>query len=265
MRGASRTAYDEVAAQFDEVAASVEPGELFEVVALLDREHGLRRTVSDPARPAEQKTQIVRVLLEGKVSAATLRVVEAAVAVRWGRSGDLGDTLERLAVYAAADRADAAGQLDDLEDELFRFGRLIESNPELRSTLGNPALPAEGKRALLAQLLSGKATPATIALVSEAATRARGRSLDKGLDQFGQWVAQRKQRLVAVVRSAVALTEEQKARIGAWLRGTYGREVHLNIEVDPQVLGGFSVRVGDEIIDTTIAGRMEEVRRRLAG
>ena len=93
----------------------------------------------------------------------------------------------------------------------------------------------------------------------------RGRSLEAGLEEFGRLVAEQRQRLVAVVRSAVPLTEEQKQRLAAWLRATYGRDVHLNVEVDPEVIGGFSVRIGDEVIDTTIVGRIEEVRRRLAG
>ncbi|MFI9553299.1 F0F1 ATP synthase subunit delta [Nonomuraea endophytica] len=269
MRGLSRTSLAEVEERFNAAAGSADLGalsdELFAVADLLDREHGLRRALSDPARPAGQKAETLRSLLQGKVSDATLSTVEAAVAARWSRAGDLTDVLERLGVVAAAAEAEGQGKLDDVEDELFRFGRIVAANPELRRALTDPSAPAEGKQQLLRDLLGGKVAPSTLRLFTQLAVHPRGRNLEGGLEEFGQLVAQQRQRLVAVVRSAVALSEEQKQRLTAWLRGSYGRDVHLNVEVDPRVLGGFSVRIGDEIIDTTIVGRIEEVRRRLAG
>ncbi|MBB5079938.1 F0F1 ATP synthase subunit delta [Nonomuraea endophytica] len=269
MRGLSRTSLAEVEERFNAAAGSADLGalsdELFAVADLLDREHGLRRALSDPARPAGQKAETLRSLLQGKVGDATLGTVEAAVAARWSRAGDLTDVLERLGVVAAAAEAEGQGKLDDVEDELFRFGRIVAANPELRRALTDPSAPAEGKQQLLRDLLGGKVAPSTLRLFTQLALHPRGRNLEGGLEEFGQLVAQQRQRLVAVVRSAVALSEEQKQRLTAWLRGSYGRDVHLNVEVDPRVLGGFSVRIGDEIIDTTIVGRIEEVRRRLAG
>ncbi|MGA4990996.1 F0F1 ATP synthase subunit delta [Nonomuraea bangladeshensis] len=269
MRGLSRTSLAEVEERFNAVAGSADLGtlsdELFAVADLLDREHGLRRALSDQARPAEVKTRTVRALLEGKVGAAALTTVESAVAARWSRAGDLADVLERLGVVAAAAEAESQSRLDDVEDELFRFGRVVAANPDLRRALADTAGPAEGKRQLLGDLLSGKVAPTSLRLITQVVLHPRGRSLEAGLEEFGQLVAQQRQRLVAVVRSAVELTEAQKRRLSSWLRTSYGRDVHLNVEVDKRVLGGFSVRIGDEIIDTTIVGRIEEVRRRLAG
>ncbi|GAA2785271.1 F0F1 ATP synthase subunit delta [Nonomuraea dietziae] len=204
-------------------------------------------------------------LLEGKVSEAALETVVAAVEAKWSRSGDLADSLERLSVVASAAQAESEGRLDDVEDELFRFGRIVAANPDLRRALADPAAPAEGKERLLTGLLDGKVAASSLRLITQLAVHPRGRSLETGLEQYSSLVAAQRQRLVAVVRSAVALTDEQKQRLGAWLRTSYGRDVHVNVEVDPRVLGGFSVRIGDEVIDTTIAGRIEEVRRRLAG
>ncbi|MEU4829132.1 F0F1 ATP synthase subunit delta [Streptosporangium sp. NPDC023615] len=269
MRGLSRASLAEVEERFNAVAGSADLGtladELFSVADLFDREHGLRRSLSDAARPAAQKTQIARVLLEGKISEAALETVAAAVSARWTRSADLADSLERLGVVAASAEAEAQGRLDEVEDELFRFGRIAASNLELHRTLTAPAAPEGAKRELLGSLLAGKVAPTTLRLVSQVVLHPRGRSLDGGLEEFGRLVAAQRQRLVAVVRSAVALSEEQKRRLATWLRASYGRDVHLNVEVDPRVLGGFSVRIGDDLIDTTIAGRIEEVRRRLAG
>ncbi|MFF5211329.1 F0F1 ATP synthase subunit delta [Streptosporangium sp. NPDC000396] len=269
MRGLSRASLAEVEERFNAVAGSADLGsladELFAVADLLDREHGLRRSLSDPARPAAQKAQAIQVLLEGKVSNAALETVVAAVSAKWGRSGDLTDALERLGVIAAAAEAEGQGKLDDVEDELFRFGRIVASNLELYRTLTSPSAPEQAKRELLGSLLGGKVAPSTLRLITQLVVHPRGRSLDRGLEEFGNLVAAQRQRLVAVVRSAVEFSEEQKQRLATWLRTSYGRDVHLNVEVDPRVLGGFSVHIGDDLIDTTVAGRIEEVRRRLAG
>ncbi|GHH68123.1 ATP synthase subunit delta [Streptosporangium violaceochromogenes] len=239
--------------------------ELFAVADLFDREHGLRRYLSDPARLATQKAQAARVLLEGKVGDATLETVVQAVSVKWSRAGDLVDALERLGVTAASAEAEAQSRLDDVEDELFRFGRIVASNLSLYRALSDPAVAERAKRELLGSLLAGKVTPSTLRLVTQLVVHPRGRSLDRGLEEFGSLVAAQRQRLVAVVRSAVELSEEQRRRLATWLRASYGHDVHLNVEVDPRVLGGFSVQIGDDLIDTTVAGRIEEVRRRLAG
>ncbi|TMR92165.1 F0F1 ATP synthase subunit delta [Nonomuraea basaltis] len=269
MRGLSRTSLAEVEERFNAVAASADLGtlsdELFAVADLLDREHGLRRVLSDPARSGEQKARTARSLLEGKVSEAAITTTEAAVSARWSRAGDLADVLERLGVVAAAAEAESQSRLDEVEDELFRFGRIVAANPDLRRALADAAAPEAGKRQLLHDLLGDKAGPTSLRLITQLVVHPRGRSLETGLEEVGQLVAQQRQRLVAVVRSAVELSEEQKRRLAAWLSTSYGRDVHLNVEVDKRVLGGFSVRIGDEIIDTTIVGRIEEVRRRLAG
>ncbi|GLW24675.1 F0F1 ATP synthase subunit delta [Microbispora triticiradicis] len=269
MRGLSRTALAEVEERFNTAAAAADLGalaeELFAVADLFDREHGLRRGLSDASRPAGQKESVLRSLLQGKVGDATLEIAVAAVGARWSRAGDLPDALERVGVMSAAAEAESERRLDDVEDELFRFGRILAANPQLRRALSDPAIPAERKSGLLGTLLGGKAAPSTVRLVTQAVVHPRGRSLETALEEFGWIVARARERLVGVVRSAVPLTQQQKQRLAAWLRATYGRDVHLNVEVDPKVLGGFSVRVGDDYIDTTIAGRIEEVRRRLAG
>ncbi|MFD1540340.1 F0F1 ATP synthase subunit delta [Nonomuraea guangzhouensis] len=269
MRGLSKNSLAVVEERFNAAAGSADLGRLAEdlnaIADLLDREHGLRRALSDPARPAAQKAQVVRGLLDGKVAEAAIATAEAAVEAKWSRAGDLADVLERLGVIAAAAEAEAQGTLDDVEDELFRFGRIVAANPELRRALTDPSAAEEGKRQLLQDLLGSRVAPTTLRLITQLVLHPRGRSLEAGLEELGRLVAQQRQRLVATVRSAVELTEEQKRRITTWLRTSYGRDVHINVEVDPRVLGGFSVRIGDEIIDTTIVGRIEEVRRRLAG
>jgi F-type H+-transporting ATPase subunit delta len=270
MRGASRASLAEASEQLSALAttkavAETMGDELFAVARLLDAEHALRRTLTDPARPAASKAALVRSLLDGKVSAPTLDLLADLVSARWAGSRDLADAAEDLAVQALTIAAERAGQLDDLEDELFRFGRVVAGQHELRLALSDPNLPGERKRGLLGALLDGKATPVAERLITEAVLHPRGRSLEGTLDAYGKLAAERKQRLIAVVRVASPLTEQRQERLAAALAAIYGHEVYLNIVLDPQVTGGMSVQVGDEFIDASVASRLESLRRRLAG
>lgn len=239
-------------------------GDLFAVLNLIDREHGLRRAISDPSRDGADKAQLVQVLLEGKVSPAALELVADVVRLRWSKPSELSDAVETLAVTAESARAEAQGRLDDLEDELFRFSRIVDGEPQLRGALAGAGLPEDRKLGLVTTLLEGRVAPSTLTLITELVLRPRGRSLEGGLAEYGRLVAQRRQRLVALVRTPVELSEQQRTRLAAVLATAYGHEVHLNIELDPSTIGGLSIQIGDEIIDGTIAGRLDDVRRRLA-
>jgi F-type H+-transporting ATPase subunit delta len=199
------------------------------------------------------------------VSAATLDLVASLVSARWSAPRDLADAAEELGVKALSMAAEEAGLLDDLEDDLFRFGRVVAAQPELRFALSDPYLPADRKREVLDALLEGKVGPAAKRLITESAIHPRGRSLEGSLDAFAKLAAERRQRLVAEVRVASVLTKRQQDRLTAALAALYGHQVHLNIVLDPQVLGGMSVQVGDEIIDASVASRLADLRRRLAG
>lgn len=270
LRGVSRESLAAVVDRQEELLsargsdAAALASELFAVVHLLDGQHSLRRALSDPSKSGQRKVAAARALLDDRLGPATLDVVEHLVRSRWARAGDLPDAAETLAVLAEVTRAEAAGHLDDLEDELFRFGRILQGQPRLRMALADPGLPAERKRRLLDELLREKARPSTVLLVTEIVVHPRGRPVDRGLQVYGHIAAGRRQRLVAFVRSATPLSEQQRDRLADALADTYGHAVHLNVEIDPDVLGGLSVRLGDEVIDGTIAGRLERIRRRLA-
>lgn len=270
MRGASRASLAQASEQLTALATSKAAADtlgddLFAVVALLDSEHGLRRALTDPGRAAEAKAGLVRSLLGGKVSAATLDLLAGLVSARWSVPRDLADATEELAVQAVVISADMSRKLDDLEDELFRFGRLLAGQPDLRAALADPYLPADRKRGLLGALLDGKATPAAELLITQAALAPRGRTLETNLDGYARLAAERRQRVVAVVRVASALSQRQADRLAGALAAVYGHEVHLNIVLDRHVLGGMSIQVGDEFIDASVVNRLAALRRRLAG
>jgi F-type H+-transporting ATPase subunit delta len=269
MRGISRASLAEVEDRLGPVTASPQEAvavgdELFAVAGLLASQPTLRRALSDPSRPPEARSELASSLLAGKVSDATVGLMAAVAAARWSAPGDLAEAVEQLAVQAIVAAAQQEGRLDDLEDELFRFGRIVASQPSLRMALTNPFLSADAKRELLGQLLAGKVTPESQRLIVLAAVNPLGRSLDVSLDEYARLAARRRERLVAEVHVAVALTEQQRGRLAAALAATYGHQVHLNVVLDPRVEGGLTVRVGDELIDGSVATRLAEARRRLA-
>lgn len=237
--------------------------ELLAVAGLLASQPVLRRALADPSRPAQARSDLASSLLRGKVSDAAAGLVAAAAAARWSAPSDLTDAVEQLAVLAIVTAAEQEGRLDNLEDDLFRFGRIVANQPELRIALTNPFAPAAAKRGLLEQLLSGKVTPEALRLITEAAVSPLGRSLDLSLEEYARLAARHRERIVAEVHVAVAMTEDQRARLAASLATAYGHQVHLNVVIDPKVVGGMTVRVGDELIDGSVATRLAAARRRL--
>jgi F-type H+-transporting ATPase subunit delta len=269
MRGASRASLAEARERLsdavaDASAASRLGDEMFAVTALLDGEPALCRMLSNPAQPAEAKAGVVNALLSGRLSAGPIDLVTSLVSAHWSSPADLADAAEQLAVLAILAAAEHRGQLDDLEDELFRFGRVVSAEPELRAVLSNLFVAPERKRALLDGLLADRVTEPTLRLVTQAAAYPRGRSLDASLEDYARLAAAQRARLVAEVHVPAELTAAQRSRLEAALAAAYGHQVHLNVVLDPQVVGGMSIQIGDELIDGSMASRLAALRRRLA-
>lgn len=271
MQGASRDAAAAAQERFDGLLRTDRDAgsrrllaeSLFELTTLLDRELGLRRTLADPSLEPERKAGLVDAVFGAKVGAGVLDLLRDMARSRWSRPHDLVDTLERLAASAAFAGAETAGTLDSVEDELFRFGRIVDGNPGLRAALTESAT-AERKAALVRELLTS-ANSITATLVTRLVTEPRGRTLEQSLADYGRLAAMRRERIVANVRVAVPMTTEQTERMSRSLARLYGQQVVLQVEIDPDVLGGVAVRVGDEIIDGTVANRLGEAGRRLTG
>ena len=269
MRGASRASYLELRERVAAVASAAGTAEnigdqLFAVVRLLDAEHGLRRALADSTKLPHEKADVARRLLHGKVTRATEDLVADATAARWATSADLADALEQLAIEALAIAAQLGGTLDDLEDDLFRFGRVVAGTPGLRAALIGPTGP-DAKASLLENLLSAKVSRAALSLLTQVLTHPRGRSPQAVLDLAAGIAARRREQLIAVVRVATELSAAQRRRLLAALTETYGQGIHLNVVHDPTIVGGVSIQIGDELIDGTAASRLAVVRRKLAG
>jgi F-type H+-transporting ATPase subunit delta len=272
MQGASRAALARSLASFETSYAN-DPGPaageisegLYAVAGLLDREPSLRRAFTDPASSPGSRQRLVEALLGSQLPPLPLRVLRELVADRWNAPDDLREVVERLAATAALTAAEGSGKLDDVEDELFRFERLLQREPALRAALTDPGLPAERKGALLRSLLEGRAQDASVRLLEIAMTRRRGKSLEAAIGELLDLAAARRSRYVAQVRVARPLAADQETRLQSSLTRIYGREVSLQVDVDPTVLGGLEVRIGDEVIDGTVSRRLHDVRRSLAG
>jgi F-type H+-transporting ATPase subunit delta len=267
MRGISRTSLADLREDLDAKATSSNAvrvaDELFAVVRLLDSEHGLRRALADPAKPATEKGAIVRQLLHGKVSQPTEDLTAEAAEAKWASPGDFTDAVEQLAIecYVIATQND--GTLDDLEDDLFRFSRVISGQPDLRAALAGGA-PRAGKQELVHRLLDRKVTGPALSLITQVTTNPRGASPQAALDEAAQVAARRASEFLATVRVAAPLDQARRSRLRTTLQAAYGKAVHLNVVLDPSIVGGMSVQIGDELIDGTAATRLAEVRRGLA-
>jgi F-type H+-transporting ATPase subunit delta len=239
--------------------------ELFAVAHVLEEQRSLRRALSDASVRPDDRAGLVRQLFASKVGENTLEVLETVARQRWSRPLDLVEATETLAIEAALDAADARGELDSVEDELFRFSRIVAGDDDLARILGDRSAPREGKAALLDRLLSGKVSPVTERLIRNSLVSAHVHNAENQIERLSTMAARRRGRSVAHVVSAVPLTETQERRLVATLERLYGRTMGLQVQVDPSVLGGLVIRVDDEVIDGSIAHRLEAAGRRLAG
>ncbi|MGD9959542.1 F0F1 ATP synthase subunit delta [Nocardioides sp.] len=250
------------AALKEQLTDSTSGEDLFAVATVLRSEPGLRRVATDVSIAAEAKAGLMQQVFGDKIGADAVSLVAQAVGSRWSSTRDLADALELLGVIAVAKSAGSdAGRLSD---ELFGFGQIVRDNPELRDALSDPARSIADKRGLVKVLLDGKALPATVSLVDQALAGSY-RTVGVALAEYEQVAAEVYGQGVATVRVARPLADSEKTRLVAALQRQYGRDVHLNEIIDPDVIGGIRVEIGDDVIDGTVVSRLDDARRRLAG
>ena len=237
--------------------------DLFVILSVLSSSIGVRRALTDNARDASAKAELISNLFGKNISSAAQSLLASAAALRWSSPGEIADAIENLAVEAESAVADKNGELEKLENQLFDFARVLKANPDLRQALNTSADTDAGKLALLETVVKGKYASSTLNLLRRVVTLRRGRSIDATLAAYSHYVSSRKDRLVAHVKSAVELTPSQIEKLVAALTKQMGRPVHINLEIDPKVLGGISIRYADDVIDGTIVNRIAEAGRAL--
>ncbi|MFN8126813.1 MAG: F0F1 ATP synthase subunit delta [Candidatus Nanopelagicales bacterium] len=269
MIGSSRaslaTVDEAVAAAYDNPGLEQAGRDLLQVADLVGREKPLRNALSDAGRPAAERTTMLSDLLAGQISPLGVELSGVVAGLRWSSASDLVDAFEYAGVGALFGAAEKQGQLDRVENELFRFGRVAVTDPDLQMALSSPALPVAAKNGILTDLLSGQTSPVTLDVLSFVTSHLRGRRLDQAVDQMVDLAAQRRGSLVATVRVARPLEGDQQQRLTAALERIYQQPVSTNVEVDPSLVGGITVQIGDEVIDGSISARLENARRRVTG
>lgn len=260
-RGASAEAVDALTGDLTGSATAATGESLFAVARVLREDAALRRFAADPSVAAEARQGLVRSLFDGKVDATALNVLVSAAGKRWRSSGDLADAVERLSEVATIS---AAGDHRALVDELFGLRRTIETTPELRDALSDPGRSVQDRAGLIDTVFGGDVSAAALALAKQALAGTYG-TVGAALAAYRELAAQLNGEAVATVSVARPLSPDHESRLGAALARIYGRPVHLNIVVDDHVLGGVKVEIGDDVIDGTIATRLDDAGRRLAG
>jgi len=272
IRAASRNAIAELRARLDAETANLSSSELtqvaeqlYAVADLLVGQSRLRRILGDPSTAEQSRTQLVAQLLARKVSPATLSVVSSAVALRWSSPWDLTDGLAQAGDDVLLRTAEVGGALEEVEDQLFRFERILDSQAELVTLLDEVSVSAERRTALLRDVVFGRVHPITQRLLEHVVASPRKRSVENAIDDLLKAAAARRERSIARVLAAVPVTASQEERLAQALSEIYGRAIEVRTAVDPAVRGGLLIRIGDELIDGSVAGRFTAIRAALVG
>ena len=270
MRGTSQASHDAVLREFDPVVtAAGKDGlliaeQLFSVVDALDSSGSLRRALTDPSRPGADKATLVKALFTG-FDERSLDVLVSFVHARWSAEPDLAESIEDAGEIALFAYSQEAGSLENVEEELFRVERILTGQRDLLVAMSNRSATKAARLALLEATLGRKLHPVTEALLHRAVGVPRGRRLIPAIHVLLDEAAARRGRAVASVTAAVELSAAQRARLASILKAAYGREIQINVAVDPEVLGGMRVQIGAEVVDGTILAKLDEARRRLVG
>ena len=252
---------DEAAGRGQRAIDQVE-ADLEEFARLLVHQVRLRKALADPGLPPEPKRALLTELGEGRLGEASVELLATVATRQRVRLRDFPGLLAALAAMAAFTAAEKAGQLEQLESELFGVAILVERDHRVRSALTNPGLPTENKRALVADLLGG-ASKRAAALADLLVELYEGHQLDTVAREWAEQAAARRNRVVAEVRSAVELDDRRRARLAEALTRVLGKPVVLQVTVDEAILGSMVVRVGDDVFDGSVRTRLEQAREAL--
>jgi F-type H+-transporting ATPase subunit delta len=238
--------------------------QLFFAADTFAKNTSLRRAFADPSRDAAAKSALVKDLFGRNLGAAAVALLSSVSTLRWSAGGDIVHVLEQLAIEAEASAANINGDLDAVEGEFFEISRTVAENFELRKALVGAGTP-EAKGALITELFAKKASASTTKLAVALIASLRGRSIEAAFADYLFGLANRRNRLIALVRVATAINAEQKSRLAAAIEKQVGQPISINIQIDPSIIGGVSIKFADDLVDGSISNRLASAGRALVG
>lgn len=273
MRSASRAALirlrdglGDTTEGLDDDALSKLADDLTSVAGLLIREPVVTRYLTVPADDASPRIRLLERLVTDKVGEPALDVLKKAVSERWSAKSDLVDALELVAWQALLVRAERDGQVDEVGEQLFKFARVVDAQPHLALLLGDHGVAADGRIRLLRNILKGaggSVSPITTELLVKTVELLRGRPTETVMHELAEVAVARRGEVVARVSAAAELSDAQQTRLTDVLGRIYGHTVTAQIQIDPELLGGLTIAVGDEVIDGTLSSRLAAAQTQL--
>ncbi|WP_322859138.1 F0F1 ATP synthase subunit B/delta [Mycobacterium europaeum] len=273
MRSASREAVAGLSKRFSDIAKGLDnkaltdlSGELVAVAEMLHREIVVTRYLTVPAEDAAPRVQLIERLVSGKVADATLDVLRLAVSERWSANSDLAAAIEHISRQALLEVAERENKVDDVEDQLFRFSRILDAQPRLAILLSDYGVPVEGRIGLLRKVLdsaSDRVDPIVVALLTQTVQLLRGESAEEAVQFLAKVAVARRGEIVARVSAAADLSDTQRSRLTDVLGRIYGHPVTVQLQTSDELLGGLLISVADEVIDGTLASRLAAAEAQL--
>ena len=261
---AARTALDAAIKGASAASASELSSHLFFATEVFAGNTSLRRAITDPSRDKAAKAALVKDLFGKSTGALAVSLMSDVSALRWSATKDVIHVIEQLAIEAEASAANISNELDRVEDEFFETSRLVADNFELRKALVSVG-SIDAKAALIAEVLGKKASSSTVKLATALVSHLRGRSIEAAFADYLFGLANRRNRLIAVVRTAAALTDAQSKRLATVLEKKVGQPIRINVQIDPTILGGVSIKFADELVDGSVVNRLANAGRALVG
>ncbi len=272
MRSASRDAQAALVERFDAMAGSLNgeqlstlSDELSSFAGLLLHEPILARHLAEATGETDAKKELLARLLNGKADANTIELLNTAVSVRWSATKDFGAAVAHVARLSLLVRAERENQADEVAEQLFRFGRILQAQPRLNNLLGDYSKPAPERVSLLRGVLGSASgtNPTASALLTQTVELLRGDRADEAVQELAQLAVAHRGEIVAEVAAADELSDAQRRRLADVLARIYHHPVSVQLNVDPELLGGLSVAIGDEVIDGTLSSRLAAAETKL--
>ncbi len=273
MRSASRQAVVNLSDRFSTIAKNLDnkglsalSSELVSVAEMLDREIVVTRYLTVPAEDAAPRVRLIERLVSGKVGDATLDVLRLAVSERWSANSDLVDAIEHVSRQALLEVAERENKVDEVEEQLFRFSRILDAQPRLAILLGDYAVPVEGRVGLLRKVLdsaTGRVSPIVVSLLTQTVELLRGQPAEEAIQFLAEVAVARRGEIVAQVSAAAELSDAQRTRLTEVLGRIYGHPVTVQLQIDAELLGGLLIAVADEVIDGTLSSRLTAAEAQL--